>query len=151
MKMVLSSWVPWAILSAAFAALTAVFGKVGVEGINSHFATFLRTVIILPMLGIVVALGGAWQPVNAIAPKTAGFLALSAIATGLSWLCYYRALQIGPVSGVASIDKMSVLLATLFAVSFLGERLALRNWIGIGLVVVGLILVTMRDRTSSPL
>lgn len=150
MKMVLSSWIPWAILSALFAALTGIFGKVGVEGMNSHFATFLRTAIVLPMLGGVVAISGAWQPVSSIPSRTVIFLALSGMATGISWLCYYRALQLGPVSGVAAVDKMSVILVALFAFSLLGERLEPRNWIGIGLVAFGLILVTMRDNRISP-
>lgn len=151
MRMVLTSWIPWAIMSALFAALTAVFGKVGVEAVSSHLATLLRTLVILPLLILIVALTGTWQPINAIPARTMAFLAISGVATGASWLCYYRALQLGPVFGVASVDKMSVLLVALFAVSFLGERLSPRNWVGIGLVAVGLILVMVRDRSSSPL
>lgn len=149
MKMMISPWVLWAVLSASFAALTAIFGKVGVEGINSDFATLIRTIVILPMLGLIVALSGTWQPLASLPGKTVLFLILSGVATGFSWLCYYRALQLGPVSGVAPVDKMSVLLVALFAVLFLGEKLELRNWIGIGFIAIGVVLVTMRGRAFS--
>ena len=146
MRAILSSWVFWALLSASSAALTAIFGKIGVEGIGSDFATLIRTIVILPLLAFMVALSGTWQPVGSISGKTILFLVLSGIATGISWLCYYRALQLGPVSGVASVDKMSVLLVALIAFLFLGEKLMLRNWIGIGLIVIGTVLVAMRGR-----
>ncbi len=137
-------WVMWAALSAAFAALTAIFGKIGVQGVNSDFATLLRTAVILLVLGAIVAATRTFQPLNTISPRTYIFLTLSALATGASWLCYYRALQIGPASGVAPIDKMSVVLAACFAASFLGEHLSFRNWLGVGFVAVGAVLVAIR-------
>ena len=145
MKIWLSSWPFWAFLSAVFAALTAIFGKIGVEKINSDFATLIRTVIILALLAVIVTAIGAWQPLASVSRKTYLFLLLSGLATGASWLCYYRALKIGPASGVAPIDKMSVLLVAIFGVMFLGERLQARNWIGIGMIAVGTILVAARS------
>jgi transporter family protein len=144
MKNALLTWPLWAALSAVFAALTAIFGKIGVEGINSDFATLIRTVVILAMLALIVTAGAAWQPLGSISRRTYLFLVLSALATGASWLCYYRALKLGPASGVAPIDKMSVLLVALFAAAFLGERLAPRNWLGVGLIALGTVLVALR-------
>jgi len=144
MKSTLLTWPVWAALSAVFAALTAIFGKLGVEKINSDFATLIRTVIILAVLAAIVAGTGAWQPLGSVRSRTWLFLGLSALATGASWLCYYRALQLGPASGVAPIDKASVLLVALFAAAFLGERLSLTGWVGIGLVAVGGVLVALK-------
>ena len=144
MKSTFLSWPAWAALSAVFAALTAIFGKLGVEKINSDFATLLRTVIILAVLAAIVAATGAWQPLGSVSRRTWTFLALSALATGASWLCYYRALQLGPAAGVAPIDKMSVLLVALFAATFLGERLSLTGWLGVGLVGLGGALVALK-------
>lgn len=141
MKSLLSSWQVWACLSAIFAALTAIFGKIGVENINSDFATLIRTVIILLVIGLIVLGTGAWQPLASVAPRTYFFLLLSALATGASWLCYYRALKLGPASGVAPVDKMSVLLVALFAAVFLGEKLQAHNWLGIALIAIGAIAV----------
>ena len=141
MRLVLTSWPFWAALSAVFAALTAIFGKIGVENVNSDFATLIRTVIILVVLSAFVAATQAWQPLDAVPRKTWLFLALSGLATGASWVCYYRALKAGPASGVAPIDKMSVVLVALFAFLFLGERPLPHNWIGIGLIALGAILV----------
>ncbi|HMH63971.1 MAG TPA: EamA family transporter [Rhizomicrobium sp.] len=141
MKPLLSSWILWAGLSAFFAALTAVFGKIGVEQINSNYATLIRTVIILAVVTLIVAASGAWQPLASVSRKTYLFLLLSGLATGASWLCYYRALKLGPASGVAPIDKMSVVLVALFAFVFLGERLLAHNWMGICLIALGAILV----------
>ena len=144
MKPLVSSWVMWAGLSAVFAALTAIFGKIGVEQINSDFATLIRTAIILVIVALIVMASGAWQPLASVSRKTYLFLLLSGLATGASWLCYYRALKLGPASGVAPIDKMSVLLVALFAVLFLGERLLVHNWIGIVLIALGVVLVAVQ-------
>jgi transporter family protein len=144
MKPLLSSWILWAGLSALFAALTAIFGKIGVEQINSDYATLIRTAIILVIVALIVVAGGAWQPLAGVPRKTWLFLLLSGLATGASWLCYYRALKIGPASGVAPIDKMSVVLVALFAAAFLGEHLMIRNWVGIGLIALGAVLVATR-------
>jgi transporter family protein len=144
MKSVSLTWPFWAALSAVFAALTAIFGKLGVEKINSDFATFLRTIIILGVLAAIVAGTGAWQPLGSIPRRTWLFLTLSALATGASWLCYYRALQLGPAAGVAPIDRASVLLVALFAAAFLGERLSPTGWLGVGLVGLGSVLVALK-------
>ncbi|HEX4635598.1 MAG TPA: EamA family transporter [Rhizomicrobium sp.] len=141
MKPLLVSWQFWAALSAVFAALTAIFGKIGVQDINSDFATLIRTVIIFCVITLIVLASGTWQPLAGIGRKTYFFLLLSGVATGASWLCYYRALKLGPASGVAPIDKMSVLLVALFAVAFLGEHLEPRNWLGIVLIALGTIAV----------
>jgi len=143
MRIVLTSWPLWAALSAVFAALTAIFGKIGVENVNSDFATLIRTVIILAVLAVFVAATQAWQPLDAVPRRAWLFLALSALATGASWVCYYRALKAGPASGVAPIDKMSVVLVALFAVLFLGERPLVHNWIGIFLIALGAVLVAV--------
>src|ERR1700722_779859 len=131
------SWAFWALGSAAFAALTAIFGKIGVEGVDSNLATFIRVVVILGMTGAIVSATGGWRPVGAIGAKTWVFLVLSALATGGSWLCYYRALKIGPAAGVAPIDKLSVALVAIFAATVLGERLSGKNWLGVALVTAG--------------
>ena len=141
MKSLLSAWQFWAALSAVFAALTAIFGKIGVQDINSDFATLIRTAIILLVIALIVSATGAWQPLATVGRKTYLFLLLSGLATGASWLCYYRALKLGPASGVAPIDKMSVLLVALFAAAFLGERLQWHNWLGIVLIALGAIFV----------
>jgi bacterial/archaeal transporter family protein len=144
MRSVLTTWQLWAILSAAFAALTAIFAKVGVENINSDFATFIRTTIILLVLWLIVIGTHRWQPLSSVSPRTYLFLAFSGLATGGSWLCYFRALQLGDAARVAPIDKLSVVLVALFGVTFLGERLTLPNWLGVALIGAGAILVAYR-------
>lgn len=139
-----TSWQFWAVLSAAFAALTAIFAKVGVENINSDFATLIRTVVILLVIaGIVMATGQA-QTLGSISSKTYTFLILSGVATGASWLCYFRALKLGNAAQVAPIDKLSVVLVAVFGVVFLGERLSGANWLGIALIAAGAVLVAYR-------
>jgi transporter family protein len=144
MKTLLSAWPFWALLSAAFAALTAIFAKVGVETINSDFATFIRTVVILAVITAILTLSGAWQPFASVSGKTYLFLILSGFATGASWLCYFRALKIGQAAQVAPIDKLSVVLVALFAVIFLGERLNGLSWVGIALIAGGAVLVALQ-------
>jgi transporter family protein len=141
-----ASWLPWAILSAVFAALTAIFGKIGVEAVNSDFATLIRTVVILFVLSAMLLAMGQFQPLSGISRKTYLFLTLSGLATGASWLCYYRALKIGQASQVAPVDKLSVLLVAVFAAVFLGERLSARNWLGVALIGVGTVLVAVKAR-----
>ncbi|PWJ84267.1 transporter family protein [Pseudaminobacter salicylatoxidans] len=139
-----TSWQFWAVLSAAFAALTAIFAKVGVENVNSDFATLIRTVVILLVIaGIVMATGQA-QTLGSISSKTYTFLILSGVATGASWLCYFRALKLGNAAQVAPIDKLSVVLVAVFGVVFLGERLSGANWLGIALIAAGAVLVAYR-------
>jgi transporter family protein len=134
----------WAVLSAAFAALTAIFAKVGVENIGSDFATFIRTIVILFVAGGVLTLTGQWQPFGSVSNRTYTFLVLSGAATGASWLCYFRALKLGDAARVAPIDKLSVVLVAIFGVLFLGESLSGRNWLGVALIAAGAILVAWR-------
>ena len=139
-----ASWLPWALLSAVFAALTAIFAKVGLEGIDSDFATLIRTVVIGLVLATFVYTAGKWQGVSVITGRSGFFLVLSALATGASWVCYYRALKLGDAVKVAPVDKLSVVLVALFAVAFLGERPAARDWLGITLVTVGVIMLALK-------
>ena len=139
-----SSWQLWALLSAAFAALTAVFAKVGVENINSDYATVIRTIVILGVAAGIVTATGQWQAPSAVSPRTYLFLVLSGAATGLSWLCYFRALKLGDAARVAPLDKLSVVLVAVISVLFLGEKLSGPNWLGVGFIAAGAILVTWR-------
>ncbi len=134
-------WLFWAFLSAVFAALTAIFAKVGVEAINSNFATFLRTLVILAMVAGILAATGQAQPLSSVSPRSYIFLGLSGLATGASWLCYFRALQLGEAAQVAPIDKLSTVLVAIFATVFLGEKLTGTNWLGIVLIAAGAALV----------
>lgn len=138
------SWLFWALLSAGFAALTAIFAKVGIEGVDSDLATLVRTVIIVVVLSVIVAALGKWSNPLELPRRTWVFLALSAVATGASWVCYFRALQQGPASLVAPVDKLSVVLVALFAVAFLGERPTSREWLGIALVAAGAVTLAMK-------
>lgn len=144
MKFSLASWQFWALMSACFAALTAIFAKVGVENVGSDFATFIRTVVILAALAAILTATGGWQGLGSISPRSATFLVLSGIATGASWICYFRALQLGNASHVAPIDKLSVVLVAVFGAAFLGEKLTALNWFGIALIAGGAILVSYR-------
>jgi transporter family protein len=144
MNSAFASWQFWAVLSAVFAALTAIFAKVGVENINSDFATLIRTVVILLVLGAIIVATGQAQPLGSISGKTYAFLVLSALATGASWLCYFRALKLGNAAQVAPIDKLSVVLVAVFGVIFLGERLVAANWLGVALIAVGAVLVAYK-------
>lgn len=139
-----TSWQFWAVLSALFAALTAIFAKVGIENVNSDFATFIRTVIILVTLALILLATGQFQSPGSISGRTYFFLLLSGLATGASWICYFRALKIGQAAQVAPIDKLSVVLVALFGVVFLGERLSAPNWLGVALIGVGAVLVAYR-------
>lgn len=144
MKSLALSWPVWALLSAAFAALTAIFAKVGVETVNSDVATFVRTVVILAVLGALLAASGQIAEAAALSGRTYLFLILSGLATGASWLCYFRALKLGNAAQVAPLDKLSVVLVAVFATIFLGERLSGINWLGIGLIALGAVLVTLK-------
>ena len=124
MQPLLAPWQIWALLSAVFAALTAIFGKIGVEGVNSDFATLVRTVVILLVSAGIVWSFGEWQPPGSIGRRTYVFLALSGLATGASWLCYFRALKLGDAARVAPLDKLSVVLVAVFGALVLGERLS---------------------------
>ncbi len=144
MRNLLTSWQLWALLSASFAALTAIFAKVGIENVNSDFATFIRTIVIIVVLALILTAIGAWQPLSSITPRTWLFLVLSGLATGASWICYFRALKLGDAARVAPIDKLSVVMVAIFAVFFLGERLSLPNWMGVALIGLGAVLVSLK-------
>jgi transporter family protein len=137
------SWVWFALGSAFFAGLTALFGKLGVAGINSNMATFIRTIVILVVIAGILSLRSEWQKPGSISSHSWLFLVLSGIATGLSWLCYYRALQIGPVSKVAPVDKLSVAFAIVLGIAFVGEKLTWPLALGGGLIVVGSVVIIL--------
>ena len=140
----LASWQFWAVLSAGFAALTAIFAKVGIEKVGADFATFIRTVVILVVLAAMLTVRREWQPLGSVSRRSYLFLVLSGLATGGSWLCYFRALKLGDAARVAPIDKLSVVLVAVFGVLFLGERLSGANWAGVGLIAAGAVLVAYR-------
>ena len=139
-----ANWFFWALLSAVFAALTAVFAKIGIREVDSDLATLIRTAVIIVLLSAFVSLTGKWSNPFALSAKTWTFLVLSAVATGASWVCYFRALQIGATAKVAAVDKLSVILVAVFAFAFLGERLLAREWIGILLVTAGVFLLGLK-------
>lgn len=138
------NWLLWALLSATFAALTAIFAKLGLKGVDSDYATLVRTGVILATLGTFVWASGKWQNPATLSGKTLGFLVLSGLATGASWVFYFRALKVGEASRVAPVDKLSVVLVALFAVIFLGERPIPRDWLGICLVAGGVVLLALK-------
>lgn len=137
-------WLFWAALSACFAALTAIFAKVGIQGVGSDMATLIRTVCITLVLSAFVLATDQWQDPRALSKKTLVFLGLSALATGASWVCYFRALKLGDASKVAPVDKLSVVLVAIFAVAFLGERPSPKDWLGIGLVATGAVVLALK-------
>ena len=137
------SWLLFARGSALFAALATAFGKLGVAGINSDLATFIRTLVIVVVIAGIVSLRQEWQQPAGVSLHSWLFLVLSGIATGLSWLCYYRALQLGPVSKVAPIDKLSVARVIVFGLLFLGEKPGLPLLIGTGLIVAGAMVIAL--------
>jgi len=139
-----SSWQVWAVLSAMFAALTAIFAKVGVEDINPDLATFIRTIIVLISLSLILFSTGQFANPGPISQRSWIFLMLSGLGTGASWLCYFRALKLGPATLVAPIDKLSVVLVALFGVVFLGERPSLNGWLGIALIAAGAVLIAFK-------
>lgn len=139
-----SSWLIWALLSAAFAALTAILAKIGVEGINPDLATFIRTAVVLASLALLLFATGQFAAPGPILAKSWLFLGLSGLATGASWLCYFRALKAGPATLVAPVDKLSVVLVALFGVVFLGERPSASGWLGIGLIAAGVMVIALR-------
>ena len=138
------SWQVWAVLSAVFAALTAIFAKVGVESIDSDIATLIRTVIVLISLALILFATGKLTQPGPIPAKSWLFLLLSGLGTGASWLCYFRALKLGPATLVAPIDKLSVVLVAVFGVVFLGERPSLQGWLGIVLIAAGAVLIALK-------
>ena len=137
-------WFHWALLSAVFASLTAIFAKIGLQGVDSDFATMIRTFIILFAIIWFIYCSGKWSDPFALRPKTWAFLTLSGLATGAPWLCYFRALKIGDAAKVAPVDKLSVVLVAIFAVIFLGERPAAKDWLGIIFVASGVVLLGLK-------
>jgi len=142
--MTANDWLLWAFLSACFAALTAVFTKVGIEGVDADLANLIRTAFVLLVVLAFVTCVGKWSNPFALQGRTWLFLGLSALATGASWICYFRALKLGRASQVAPIDKLSVVLVALFAFFFLGERPTLREWAGIFFVTLGVLLLALK-------
>ena len=134
------TWLTWALLSAAFAALTAILAKLGVSGIDANLATAIRTSVVVVFTWLIAAFSGS-RDIAAIPGRSWGWLVLSGIATGLSWLCYFHALRVGPASRVAPIDKLSVVLVIVFAALFLGERLTPAKGIGVLLMAAGAIVI----------
>jgi transporter family protein len=139
-----ASWQFWALLAALFAALTAIFAKIGIENVGSDFATFIRTVVILLVLAAILAATRQFQPLDTVTPRTWLFLVLSGLATGASWLCYFRALKLGDAARVAPIDKLSVVFVAVIGVLLLGEHLSLPNWLGVALIAAGAVLVAYK-------
>lgn len=138
------AWFYWALASAFFAALTAVFAKIGLQGIDSDFATFIRTIVIIAALALFLTYAGKWQDISGFSGKNWTFLILSGLATGASWLAYFKALQMGEASKVAPVDKFSIVLVALMAVLFLKERPSAQEWLGIGLVAAGVLVLALR-------
>lgn len=144
MSRLLSGWPLWALLSAVFAAMTAIFAKIGVTDVNSNLATLIRTAVILLAGVVLVVATGSWQSPASLSARTWGFLILSGLATGASWFCYFHALKLGEAARVAPIDKLSVVFVAIIAVAFLGEKLSLPNWLGVALIAAGAILVAWK-------
>jgi len=139
----MAPWLFWALLSALFAAGTAIFAKIGVQDVDSDLATLIRTLIVAAVLAGLLAATGRLQAIG-MTPRSWLFLTLSAMATGASWLSYFRALKLGDAARVAPVDKLSVVLVALIGVLFLGERFSATNWLGVGLIAAGATLVTLR-------
>jgi transporter family protein len=138
------NWLGWALLSALFAGLTAILAKVGVEGVNSNLATAIRTTVVIVFTWLLAIPALRETGLSGINRRTWMFLGLSGLATGLSWICYFRALQLGKASQVAPIDKLSVVMALVLAVLFLGERLTRIQSLGAALIVGGVLLLAMK-------
>jgi transporter family protein len=136
-------WIAFALASAAFAALTSILAKIGIEGVNSNLATAIRTAVVLILAWGIVFMTGAYRGVSHIAQRSWIFLILSGIATGLSWLCYFKALQIGDVSKVAPIDKFSIVLTMILAFAVLGEPITAKVLIGAGLITAGTVVLIL--------
>lgn len=139
-----SNWFFWALLSAVFAALTAIFAKIGLEGVDSDLATLVRTGVIMVVLAAFVYLTGKWRSPFELSSRTLVFLVLSGLATGVSWVCYFRALKIGDASKVAPVDKLSLVLVAVFAFLFLDERPSIREWAGILMIGAGVLVLALK-------
>lgn len=144
MSLLLPSWVLWALLSAVFAALTAILAKVGIQGMDSDLATLIRTLVIVVVLSVFVMMTGKWSNPANLPAKSWLFLILSGLATGASWVCYFRALKVGQAYQVAPIDKLSVVLVVVFAALFLEERPVPKDWLAIAMIAGGVLLLAIR-------
>ena len=138
-----TAWLPWALGAAVFAALTAILAKVGVQGVNSNFATLVRTLVVVGATSALLSMTGEWQAPASVPARSWPFLTLSGLATGASWLCYLRALQPGDASRVAPVDKVSVVLVSALGVLFPGEHLSAAAWGGVVLIALGGTLVAL--------
>ncbi len=141
MNMWLNSWQVWALLAAIFAALTTIFAKFGVTGLNSNYATLIRTLVVVIVLGFWVITHHQYSSLKDVPSKALVFLVLSALATTASWAAYYRALQMGNATGVAALDKLSVVFVAILSVTFLGDDLSWKNWLGVVMIACGAILM----------
>ena len=137
-------WVFWSLLAAVFAAATAILAKVGVRDVPSDLATLIRTLVVVAFAGLIVMATGQWRGVGELSPRTWLFLGLSGLATGASWLCYFRALKLGDAAQVAPLDKLSVVLVAVLGTAFLGEQLSLKNWLGVAMIAGGAVLVALQ-------
>lgn len=137
------SWLTWALLSAVFAAATAILAKIGVAGVDPNFATAVRTTVVVVFTWLLAYIARQSGTFSVPSNKTWLFLALSGLATGLSWLCYFRALETGPASRVAPIDKLSVVLVIVFGALFLGEKLTWGKALGGALIFAGAVVVAL--------
>jgi bacterial/archaeal transporter family protein len=142
-KMIVDHWLFWALLAALFAALMTIFAKMGLEDIDSDVAQLVRTAVVLPLIAVLVMVNGKWHVAGSWSARTWLFLALSGLATGVSWLCYFRALGAGEASRVAAVDKFSLVMVAVLAALLLGERMGAVSWCGIGLITVGLVIVSL--------
>ena len=138
------SWQFWAILAAIFAAMTAIFAKLGVQDIDSDYATFIRTLVVIALLAAILTVSGKWRSPADMPAHAWAFLVLSGLATGASWFAYFRALKLGDASRVAPLDKLSIVLVAIFGVIFLGEKLSAVNWAGVVLIAAGALLLAMK-------
>jgi transporter family protein len=138
------AWFAWALSAAVFAALTAIFAKLGLRDVDSDLATLIRTCVLIVPLALFVWYAGKWSDPLQLSGRTWLFLVLSALATGASWVCYFRALQLGDATQVAPVDKLSLLLVVVFAFVFLGERPSAREWLGIAMIGAGVLVMGLR-------
>ncbi len=143
MQEITSGWQFWAVMAAIFAAVTAILAKVGVNDLNSNFATLVRTGVVVIALGALVWMTGEFQSLSGVPKKAIMFLVLSGLATGASWICYFKALKLGQASQVAPVDKLSVVFVAVLGALFLGEQLSLSGWGGVALIAVGAVLVAV--------
>jgi transporter family protein len=144
MRALAGGWVFWSLLAAVFAAATAILAKVGVRDTPSDLATLVRTLVVVAFAGLIVIATGQWRGVCELSPRTWLFLTLSGLATGASWLCYFRALKLGDAARVAPLDKLSVVLVAVLGTAFLGEQLSLKNWVGVAMIASGAVLVALQ-------